>query len=126
MQNVSLLFTGHMIDLPERKEPRFPPSLEEPARAAIAAEIERWRTRASLQGFASGARGGDILFHEECRKRGIETVVVLPFEPEQFVQRSVEGIPGSDWPARFWRLWRETPGERRFVLGLPDADEAFS
>ena len=115
-----------MIDLPDREVSRFPPRLEEPARDAIAAEIERWRTRDSLQGFASGARGGDILFHEECRKRDIGTVLVLPFAPELFVQRSVTGIPGSDWVTRFWTVWHETPGERRFVLGLPDADQSFS
>jgi hypothetical protein len=34
---LSLVFTGHMVDLPERSPPRFPPELEDAARI----EIER-------------------------------------------------------------------------------------
>ena len=37
---ISLLFTGHMIDLPDRPEPRFPASLEPAARERIGAAIE--------------------------------------------------------------------------------------
>jgi hypothetical protein len=130
----SLLFTGHMIDLPERAEPRFPASLEDAVRTRIAKAVERYAPDATAQskrpetstilGFASGARGGDILFHEECRRRQIDTVIVLPFEADEFVKSSVEGIPGADWPTRFWHLWNATPPERRQVLGLPPSDQA--
>jgi hypothetical protein len=131
----SLLFTGHMVDLPDRAEPRFPASLENAVRVRIASAIERHADcgdrcthsgRAAVLGFASGARGGDLLFHEECRRRGIDTVVMLPFEPGEFVRRSVEGIPGADWPARFWDIWNATPPGRRHVLGLPATDDAFA
>ena len=36
---ISLLFTGHMIDLPDRPEPRFPASLEQAARVQIGEAI---------------------------------------------------------------------------------------
>ncbi len=101
----SLLFTGHVIDLPDRAEPRFPASLENAARMRIAKAIEpyaigaggqsEWSETSAVLGFASGARGGDILFHEECCRRQVDTVIALPFEPDVFVETSVD-IPGTD------------------------------
>lgn len=127
---ISLLFTGHMIDLPSRREPRFPASLEPAARKRIGAAIERilskLRDRSVVLGFGSGARGGDILFHEECRTRQLDTVIVLPFEPDQFVGTSVEGVPDGNWPSRFWNLWNATPVGHRHVLGLPREEEAYT
>ncbi|HLN10389.1 MAG TPA: hypothetical protein VK281_15720 [Xanthobacteraceae bacterium] len=130
---IALLFTGHMTDLPGRAEPRFPDSLTDAARARIGAAIDRRvpdprgpTDGLAALGFASAARGGDILFHEECRRRGIDTVIVLPFDPEEFVRRSVDGVPGTDWPGRFRDLWSTTPTGHRHVLGLPVNDEAFA
>ena len=123
---IVLVFTGHMTDLPDRKEPRFPPALEGAARTAIGAELDRLKARGLAGGFASGARGGDILFHEECRKRGIATTIVLPFAPDEFAKASVEGVDDGDWPRRFRRLWDQTPVERRLVLDLPVTDDAFA
>ena len=120
---IALVFTGHMTDLPDRKDPRFPPALESAARTAIGAELDRLKAIAG--GFASGARGGDILFHEECRRRGIATTIVLPFAPDEFAKASIEGADG-DWLRRFRRLWDETPVERRLVLNLPVNDDAFA
>jgi hypothetical protein len=120
---IALVFTGHMTDLPDREVPRFPPSLEDAARAAIGTELDRLKGVAG--GFASGARGGDILFHEECRRRGIATTIVLPFAPDAFEQASIAGADG-DWLRRFRRLWDETPAKRRLVLNLPVTDDAFA
>jgi hypothetical protein len=58
--------------------------------------VSELRDRSVVLGFASGAGGGDILFHEECRSRQIDTTMVLPFEPNQFVGCSVEEIPGGE------------------------------
>lgn len=124
--SIALVFTGHMTDLPDRKAPRFPPSLEGAARDAIGAELDKLKTRAIAGGFASGARGGDILFHEECRRRGIPTTIVLPFHPDRFVKSSVEGAEGGDWVRRFRVLWEQTPAPARLVLDLPATDEAFA
>jgi hypothetical protein len=129
----SLLFTGHMIDLPDRADPRFPASLENAARTRIAKAVapyaagptdqSEWSGTLAVLGFASGARGGDILFHEECRRLGINTVIVLPFEPDVFVETSVD-IPGTNWRSRFWGVWTGTPAERRHVLRLPSTEKA--
>ena len=121
----ALLFTGHMVDLPGRDEPRFPQALVSAAADSIGDKLEPFTSAAHVRGFASCARGGDVLFHEECRSRRIETTVVLPFAPKKFIETSVEGVPGTDWVSRFWRIWNETPEERREVLGLPVAGSAY-
>ena len=80
-----------------------------------------------MAGFASLARGGDILFHEVCREARIKTAIMLPFPPERFLVHSVRGIPGSDWTDRFWALWRDE--ERtlfREAMHLPETDDAYA
>jgi hypothetical protein len=126
---LSLLFTGHMVDLPGRPVPRFPPDLVPAAEGEIANRVWRYvgsRSLDTVRGFASLARGGDILFHEVCRCFGIATVIVLPFSPEDFLATSVEGLDGGDWPGRFRRLWERTAADARIVLGLPKSAAAYS
>jgi hypothetical protein len=123
---LSLIFTGHMVDLPGRKPPRFPPEIEEPARRRIGRELDKAKLVPGRRGFASAARGGDILFHEACRERGIDTVIVLPFVPDKFVGTSVAGVPDGDWENRFWNLWNGVASERRLVLDLPVSDAAYA
>ena len=128
---VSLLFTGHMIDKPDRPRPRFPSVLEAAAAKRIVEAVTPYapgRTSLSkpVMGFASGAQGGDILFHESCRGKDIPTSIVLPFPPEIFVEKSVRGIPTGDWERRFWDLWNSTPDERREVMNLSASEEAYS
>ena len=126
---LSILFTGHMVDLPDRATPRFPPALVAAAREEIADHVRRHvRTRNVdiIKGFASLARGGDILFHEVCRPFGIDTVIVLPFSPEEFLVTSVEGLETGDWPGRFRKLWEATALDSRFNLGLPKSNAAYS
>jgi hypothetical protein len=118
----SLVFTGHMVDLPGRPEPRFPPSLEKAVESRIARALERFAPGSEgdndARGFASAARGGDILFHEQCRRLGIPTAILLPFAPDDFVAASV----GGDWTERFWSLWNATPAADRETMNLPVAD----
>ena len=126
---LSLLFTGHMVDLPARPTPRFPPELVSVARGEIANRVRyRLGTRSveTVRGFASLARGGDILFHEVCRSFGIDTVIVLPFSPEEFLVTSVGGLDRGDWPGRFRRLWDATASDARITLGLPKSNTAYS
>ena len=123
---ISLLFTGHMIDLPGRTEPRFPPSLEAAARSAIAAEIGKIKASDGARGFASLARGGDILFHEECRRRGYQTDIVLPFSPAEFIKTSVAGAQGGNWETRFWDVWNTTSDAHREILNLPVTAQSFA
>jgi hypothetical protein len=128
-ERLSLVFTGHMVDLPGRSPPRFPPELVDAARIEIERCVARHAeggSKSSVKGFASLARGGDILFHEICRNFGFETVVVLPFPPDLFLKASVEGAVGGDWPQRFQKLWDETPPGRRYDLGLSQSNDAYA
>jgi hypothetical protein len=127
---LSLVFTGHMIDLPGRAEPRFPASLEDAARREIKKRIERCRQSvptSEMGGFASGARGGDILFHEVCREAGIKTAIILPFPPERFLVKSLIGVPNSRWVERFWKLWDDCEHNLfTEVMCLPETDAAYA
>ena len=105
-----LLFTGHMIDKPGRKEPRFPASKEAIISQRIKEEIEllRSKTRGKLLGIAGGACGGDIIFHEICQRTGIATEFYLALPREQFLVESVE-FAGTGWVERFDQLYKKIP-----------------
>ena len=124
----SLIFTGHMVDLPDRKKTRFPQANVPAARAAIREMILKAiePEQSPPVGIASGARGGDILFHEECRALGLRTILILPFPPREFERDSVSGLPGTDWVVHFRQLWRETAEADREVMGLPLNEEAYA
>jgi len=87
------VFSGHMIDAPDRKPPRFPaiPELEKAVAAAIAARLDEMDP---VIGYCSLACGSDILFAEQMLERGRELHVVLPFDLDDFHRTSVDfGIP---------------------------------
>lgn len=125
----ALLFTGHMVDLPARPHPRFPPRMEADASREIAAAMDRGRERvaaADVIAVSSLARGGDILFQEHAGARHLPSYIVLPFEPDVFLQKSVAGVPSGDWETRFWRIWNRTPPERREVMPVSDGDNPYA
>jgi hypothetical protein len=101
--------------------------MEPLAAEAIRAEIARIRklSGGALIGIASGARGGDVLFHEACHDLGIPTRLVLPFGREAFLGRSVRGVEAGDWEARFKALWRRLGPANRTVLKLAGTDDPF-
>lgn len=94
-----ILFTGHRVDSPGRKTPRFPAACEAKARDAIAGAVRKLRDAGigRLLGVAGAACGGDILFHEVCKELGIETMVCLALPPDQYIAESV--LP--EWVDRF-------------------------
>ena len=103
----TLLFTGHMIDKPDRADPRFPAEKEEEIRAKIKEVVQKEKVEnddKKLLGIAGGACGGDILFHEVCRELGIKTELYLAIPPDQFVIESV-AFAGGNWIERFYKLY---------------------
>lgn len=98
-----LLFTGHRVDSADRKTPRFPPSQEAAARAAIlsAVEGEKNITQGQLLGIAGAANGGDILFLEVCDELGIATQMMLALPEDQFLEASVQ-TDDKSWVKRFY------------------------
>jgi len=95
--------SGHMIDAPGRKAPRFPTHKEHAVRALIARQLARWSCGPEDVGICGGARGADILFAEECIRRGTRVLLLIPLPEEEFLERSVR-LPGSDWEARYRAL----------------------
>jgi hypothetical protein len=106
-----LLFTGHMIDAPDRKEPRFPPGREAAVKEAIrqkVGEVVQRLPGRRMIGIAGGACGGDILFHEVCAEMGIGTELYLALPRTQFLAESV-AFAGNDWIERFDALFGKLP-----------------
>ena len=116
----ALLFTGHMIDSPDRLEARFPAWAEGRVRDAIHATIAglQWSQPGSTVGLAGGASGGDLLFHECCAELGIPTRVLLALDPHEFQATSVAHA-GENWVERFRKLL-ERAGDQLHVMQKGD------
>jgi hypothetical protein len=97
---LALLFSGHMIDAPGRKIPRFPPAMEGLARAAIDKELDAIGAGSDDLAVCSAACGGDLLFAEAALARGLSLEVYLPFDAANFALESV-AFAGGTWLARF-------------------------
>jgi hypothetical protein len=119
-----ILFTGHMVDAPDRpaEQRRFPRTREAEARAralieaAVRAERE---AGGAVVGIAGGACGGDILFHEVCRDAGVPTRLLLALPRERFQVTSVQH-GGPDWVERYHALCdRLSPAVLQQTEALP-------
>lgn len=113
-----IVFAGHMIDRPDRPEPRFPARLEADVRQAIREQLEG---TGPLIAYASAACGSDIIFLETVVDLKGAINIVLPYQQEDFVRDSVDVIPGADWRARCLRLLGKaqvvTVSDQRLPLG---------
>lgn len=98
-----ILCSGHMIDAPGRKEPRFPAIKESAVRERIAAQLEEWRVGAGDIAISGGARGADILFSEEALKRHARGMLLVALPEEDYLKASVR-LPESDWERRYHML----------------------
>ncbi|MGO9972714.1 MAG: tetratricopeptide repeat-containing protein [Solirubrobacteraceae bacterium] len=115
-----IVFSGHRIDAPGRKEPRFPASSESKAAEMIrSAVVEEKQLAGSnpIEGIAGGASGGDILFHEVCIELEIPTTLQLALETERFAAASVADA-GAAWIERFHALTQRL--EVNHLAALPD------
>jgi tetratricopeptide (TPR) repeat protein len=105
--------SGHMIDKPERAEPRFPPHKEDAVRERIARQLEEWNVGAGDLAVCGGARGADILFAELCAERGAEIWLFLALPEGEFLEASVR-LPDSNWEKRFFSL-RDREGVKVYL-----------
>jgi hypothetical protein len=97
----AVLFSGHMIDAPGRKAPRFPADKEAVAAAAIAGTLAAIDAAQGDLAICGGACGGDLLFAEACLARGLRLELYIPFEEAAFLKESVD-FAGGDWHARYF------------------------
>lgn len=96
-----LLFSGHMIDAPNREKPRFPAVKEPLASHAIAETLDHLDIGPDDLAICGGACGGDLLFAEAALERGARLELYIPFEEPTFLAKSVD-FAGSGWRARFF------------------------
>lgn len=95
-----LLFSGHMIDAPDRSPARFPAACQTLAAQAIQNALHILDAGTEDLALTQGACGGDILFAEACLHRGVHLQLLQPFAETEFVVRSVI-CGGPDWLARY-------------------------
>ena len=95
------LFSGHMIDAPDRQKPRFPPDKEPIAASAIAQALDDLEVGPADLAICGGACGGDLLFAEAALARGARLELYIPFDEETFLERSVD-FADRDWRARYF------------------------
>lgn len=96
------LFSGHMIDAPNRPRPRFPASKEPVARQAIENKLDELEARAGDIGISGGACGGDLLFAEACLRRAMQLQIFLSHREPDFLRYSVQiGPQAEQWRDRF-------------------------
>jgi class 3 adenylate cyclase len=96
-----VVFSGHMIDAPDRRTPRFPLAKEGEVRNLLEKQLA---TMNAGIGFASAASGSDILFLEAMLARGGTIHLVLPWPAEEFVKTSVEIAGDGAWVERFEKV----------------------
>ena len=97
------LFSGHMIDAPDRKEARFPPDKEGIAAEAIARKLDEIGAGQKDLALCGGACGGDILFAEACNNLGLRLEIRIPFDEPTFLKNSVT-FAGGSWRDRYYAV----------------------
>lgn len=101
--NQVILFSGHMVDAPDRKAPRFPAEKVGNAAKKIAEALDALGAGPKDLALSQAAAGGDLLFLEACQARGVRCQVLLPFPEPQFIQRSImPSSDGEDWCKRYF------------------------
>ena len=122
------LFSGHMIDAPDRSPRRFPPDKEPLAAAAIDKLLDELGAGTTDVAISSGACGGDLLFAESCLQRRLRVEIYLPLMQEEFLKESID-FAGEHWREKFFgvkehaRRWHIMPQE----LGpTPPGEDSFA
>jgi hypothetical protein len=97
-----LLFSGHLVDAPDRASARFPAEKVGAAARRIAAELERLEAGPADLALTQGAAGGDLLFAEACLARGVPLQLLLPLPEDEFIARSIlPCVDGAAWRDRY-------------------------
>lgn len=99
----AVLVTGHVVDLPDRPVPRFPPAAEPAVTAAVASVLDGWQVGSGTLVVSGGARGADIIGAEQALALGADVWLLLALPDDQFTASSV-AVAGTDWEQRFRRL----------------------
>ncbi|PKO30370.1 MAG: hypothetical protein CVU34_19370 [Betaproteobacteria bacterium HGW-Betaproteobacteria-7] len=97
-----LLFSGHMVDRPDRPQPRFPADKVAVAARRIAELLASLASGPGDIAFTQGAAGGDLLFAEACLARGVDLHLLLPLPEKEFIAASIlPSADGANWQQRY-------------------------
>ena len=121
-----LLFSGHLVDAPNRAEPRFPPEKVPVAADRLAAALDQIGVGPDDISFSQAAAGGDLLFLEACQQRGVHARVLLPFAEPEFIEQSILPVSGgAAWRDRYLAMKaRLEPGALRIMSVSADASRS--
>ncbi len=97
------LFSGHMVDAPDRPVPRFPADREALAAGAIDAKLDELGMNGDDLAICGGACGGDILFAEAALRRHCPVQLHLQYREADFLRASV-AFAGPAWVDRYYAL----------------------
>ncbi len=124
--NKTLVFSGHMIDRPDREKPRFPPSKENIVAQKLASQLQAWNIGKDDLAICGGACGGDILFAEACINLGAAVKLYIPLPETEFIDRSVY-IANTDWEKRYHKLSNHPQVSKEYLQDyqekLPDEEK---
>jgi hypothetical protein len=125
-----ILFTGHMVDAPDRPVPRFPATRVDAAARRIDAALDEIGAGREDLALTQGAAGGDLLFAEACLDRGVPLRLLLPLAEGEFAAASLlPVVDGPSWQARFRAVvdrLDEAPREAPRALGpLAPGDDPY-
>jgi hypothetical protein len=102
---LAILFSGHMMDKPDRPEPRFPQAMEAAVTERINLALDALGAGPSDMAFCQAAAGGDLIFLEAALQRGVKCQVLLPFDEPSFLHQSVfPSQNGSQWQDRYYTM----------------------
>lgn len=104
------LFSGHMIDAPDRPTPRFPPAKEAIAAQKVFEALDQLGAGPDDLTLTQGACGGDLLFTEACLQRGVKVNWLQPYREPDFIQNSV---------VRCSETWRKRYLDAKAKLAAP-------
>ena len=103
--NQVFLFSGHMVDAPDRPKPRFPPTMVPRASAENDKVLDELKAGPGDIALTQGAAGGDLIFAEACVKRGVRLQLLLPLPEPEFIEKSVmPSTDGAAWRTRYYAL----------------------
>ncbi len=100
----SFVFTGHMLDRPDRAVKRFPSDLEDTVRKQINDALDKSKADANDRAYLAGVScGSDIIFVECCLERGLQVNIYLPYAEPLYIKQFIS-YGGERWVERYYAL----------------------
>lgn len=100
----SFLFTGYMVDHPQKEKKTFPAEKENEIRSEIRRKLERYKPGPNDRAFLAGlSAGSEIIFAEVCVEMGLQVKAYLSLSEPAYVREFVSPC-GEAWVDRFYKI----------------------